>query len=198
MMVEGIANTRVRRGSSGWKLGIPAALVVLFGAVSVPASANPVTFDFMESNPSSGVYEYDYTVTNTGEWGPGFDIYEVLFDLYPGEVLSNTNPNPDWDSIYGSTFVDSFSLLPGESDIPAGSSLAGFGFTLDNPVDIHTVPYMVLFTNPQDHGGIFDDLNDNNDGPVVYTPEPATLVLVGSSIVGFLSRRKFQGSTQRT
>ena len=38
MMVEGIANTKVRRGSGGWKLGIPAALVVLFGAVSVPAS----------------------------------------------------------------------------------------------------------------------------------------------------------------
>ncbi len=198
MMVEGIANTKVRRSSGRWRLENLVALVVLFGAASVPASANPVTFDFIESNPSSGVYEYDYTVTNTGEWGPGFDIYEVLFDLYPGEVLSNTNPNPDWDSIYGSTFVDSFSLLPGESDIPAGSSLAGFGFTLDNPVDIHTVPYMVLFTNPQDHGGIFDDLNDNNDGPVVYTPEPATLVLVGSSIVGFLSRRKFQGSTQRT
>ena len=79
MMVEGIANTKVRRGSSGWKLGIPAALVVLLGAVSVPASANPVTFDFIESNPSSGVYEYDYTVTNTGEWGPGFDIYEQSY-----------------------------------------------------------------------------------------------------------------------
>ena len=198
MIVEGIANTKVRRGSGGWRLGIPAALVVLFGAVSVPASANPVTFDFIESNPSSGVYEYDYTVTNTGELGPGYDIYEVFFDLYPGEVLSNTNPNPDWDSIYGSTFVDSFSLLPGESDIPAAGSLAGFGFTLDNPVDIHTVPYMVLFTNPQDHGGIFDDFNDNNDGPVIYTPEPATLVLVGSSVAGLLSRRKFQGSTQQT
>ena len=198
MNVEGIANTKVRRGSGRWRLGNLVALVVLLGAVSVPASANPVTFDFIESNPSPGVYEYDYTVTNTGEWGPGYDIFEVFFDLYPGEVLSNTNPNSDWDSIYGSTFVDSFSLLPGESDIPAGSSLAGFGFTLDNPVDIHTVPYMVLFTNPQDHGGIFDDLNDNNDGPVVYTPEPATLVLVGSSIVGFLSRRKFQGSTQQT
>jgi hypothetical protein len=197
MMVEGIANTKVRRGSGRWRLGNLVALVVLLGAVSVPASANPVTFDFIESNPSPGVFQYDYTVNNTGEFGPGADIFEVFFELSPGTVLSNSNPT-DWDSIVGSTFVDSFSLIPGGSDIPAGSSLAGFGFTLDSEVDIHTVPFFVLFTNAEDHNGIFDDHNDENDDPLVNTPEPATLVLVGSSIVGFLSRRKFQGSTQQT
>src|ERR1700704_230144 len=130
MIVKAVTGAKARCGSDRWKLGMMVSLVVLFGAVSVPASAVPVTVTFAETTVCCTTYLYNYTVTNTGELGPGFNIFDVFFtNLSPGVVVNIVLPG-GWDSNPdGDTFVDSFSTdIP--FDIVAGSFRSGFGFTV--------------------------------------------------------------------
>jgi hypothetical protein len=200
MIFEKLGNTRRRSHRS--RFGILVALVALFGALSVPASAMPVQVFVSETNVGGGNFRYDYTVLNTGALGPGFNIFDFFIDYLGGDVLNVVVPT-GWDSNptnpvpSGTSFVDSFSLST-SFDILAGNALGVFKYTLDHRVG--SVPFSVLFTNPHepnDRLQVYGETSNDPPPPVAAVPEPATVVLLGVSLAGLLSRRQFQSSRRK-
>lgn len=186
-------------------------LVVLFvltlTLMAVPAMAD--TFDFTFTNASgdavlsgqlggdpigkdalgNDVFAITYgsaTFSDTA-WNGGNGTYSV--------ALNPNSPNPANSTVPVGYFTYDDLLTPWA---PAGGALDGYGLLVLNGPDTLAIyiggtgignPY---YWQLADSGGY---RVGGNDGSLVVTPEPASLLMFGSGILGFLgvARRKFLG-----
>jgi hypothetical protein len=151
-------------------------VLTLLVCVSAITAAPVVTYT--ETSLPFGI-EYDYTVTNPLDsvTDAGSDLYDIIFTFtsIPTLVLVPLG----WDFSQADMTVQAFSLQVGPppigTDVPPGSSLAGFTFLF--PEAVGPVNFSTSLINP-----------GNPDAPVVLTgtatpaapiPEPNTVLLCG-------------------
>jgi hypothetical protein len=150
---------------------------------------------YFETQLAPSLWEYDYLLYNTSDpiVDAGYDIFDFTLFFDPLAGISGISDPTDWIDIAGAGFIDWFSISPGApplgADIAPGAFLGGFSFTSD--LKLGDLLYEVTFTNPLDP---FNPLVQSSTSTLI--PEPATLLLVGSGIVGLgIIRRRIGRGT---
>jgi len=169
-------------------------VAVIFGLSNGIVWATPSAQVLYSETPlGGGLWEYDYTFYNTSDpiADAGYDLYDLFLNVSPAVTLSNILSATNWDFISdSSTFIDWSSTMPGEppigSDIAPGTSLSGFSLTSDT--QLASLSFDATLSNPNDpiNPVVFP-------GTTALVPEPSTLILVGSGLIGLTGygRKKF-------
>ena len=131
---------------------------------------------------AEGIWRYDYILYNTSD--PGNDIYDFALYFAPEVTFMNILSPPDWFSISGSgdpslpSFIEWYSDFGAE--ITPGNSLSGFSFQINYQAG--DIPFDIYLTDPSGEPSLYS-------GTTTPVPEPATLFLLGSGLVGLLFLR---------
>jgi len=171
------------------------ATVLIFS--SIAHAGVPPTADFLynEIDKGTGWWQYDYTLFNTSPIGhAGIDLYDLFLYFDPSASLNVLSMPSGWDWTDGAGFIDVFSMNPGAppigTDIAPNSSLGGFSFEFDYQAGM--LPFDATFVNPYDLDNPF--VVSGTTAPKSSIPEPSTILLLGSGLVGLAGlRRKFKG-----
>lgn len=159
-------------------------------AVAVPM----VDISYVETDLGGGLWEYDFTVSNTGDpvADAGFNVYDVFFTFDLAITASVVSLPMDWDGIDGPGFFGAFSLLPGEppfgADIGPGASLGGFVLQFD--AQVADLAYEAMIENPLDFFEPVILTGTATDTSQIPVPEPSTLVLLCAGLVGITMVRR--------
>lgn len=164
--------------------------VLLAGIVARtgPAEGGPLAGAFyFETDLGGGSWQYDYTFTNSSD--PGYDLYDVYFDLNPSVTMGIGGLPFGWDG-FGDLGVGEVFSLDSVYDVLPGHSLNGFRFTFD--AQVGPLQFTGVFTNPD------DPLNPTVvagllSGPAASAvPEPSIALLLGTGLAStaLLKRRR--------
>ena len=171
---------------------ILALLVMIVSIFAMPILASAAlpsaSVLYLEQEIAPGMWQYDYTVTNTS--APGSDLYSLRLNL--GSVINFTGAALplSWIGLpregnNTNDFLRTVSMS-GASDITAGNSLGGFSFTTQQRIgDVEgDVEYEAEFWNGQNTSIIA--------GTVAVAPEPVSTVLflTGGAAMFIRSRMK--------
>jgi len=187
------------------------ALALLAGCVFASFANASITVSLSSvTNPSLGVYDWNYSVTLDGNEGVGYPNTTSFFTVYdfPGLQSATINTGPGWATptiqLVGMTPSTQSSItdnpsIDNVSFTYTGSQLAGTGgtvltFTL---VSVYGSPSSVLGVYAYNTSGesigsyILDDQGQGQLQVPNALPEPASLGLMGGSLIalGLLSRR---------
>ena len=167
---------------------ILALLVMIVSIFAMPILASAAlpsaSVLYLEKEIEPGMWQYDYTVTNTS--ARGSDLYSLRLNL--GSVINFTGAALplSWIGLpregnNTNDFLRTVSMS-GAYDITAGSSLGGFSFTTQQR--IRDVEYEAEFWNGQNTSIIA--------GTVAVAPEPVSTVLflTGGAAMFIRSRMK--------
>jgi len=171
-------------------LGILAAVwLITLGGVSL-GSPVPDT-SYLEEPLGGGMWEYDFTVTNTSD--PVTDASENLFDVLftpdPNATFTDLSLPLGWSGDFGLGFAHLYSLDPGPpptgTDIAPGASLGGFDLLSDVRLG-GQLTYIALFVDP--NGGDPIVAQGTGSPTNVPIPEPATVFLFALGAAYLLRR----------
>ena len=158
-------------------------LTIMIGILVATVSgvyATTIMYDL--SNLGADRWEYTYSVTNNS-MSSSIEEFTIYFDLGLYENLAVGSTPTEWDAIViqpdpalGDGFYDALALVTG---IAPGATVSGFSVSFDWLVA--GIPGSQLFevVDPI----TFDILDSGNTAPV---PEPATLLLLGSGLIGLI------------
>ncbi len=167
---------------------ILALLIMIVSIFAMPILASAAlpsaSVLYLEQEIAPGMWQYDYTVTNTS--APGSDLYSLRLNL--GSVINFTgDPLPaGWRGLpwEGNNTNSVLRAMSGSAatDITAGNSLGGFSFTTQERIG--AVNYEAEFWNGQNTSIIA--------GTVAVAPEPVSTVLflTGGAAMFIRSRMK--------
>jgi len=189
-------------------------LTLTLGAASAMASLYYVTVD---TSALSGTYGFYASLTDGGTPGTG-NVALSLFNFGGGAASgSATNSGGgSGDLSAGFTLSDSANFFSDVSQSFTAGSQLGFLLALPDVADSPTPDHLSIFLLDPAHGAIFSTGNPNFAGmievdlgsapvanftfngedarlqapTVQVVPEPASMLLVGSGLLGFLKRRK--------
>lgn len=163
-------------------VSVGASIVLVLLSISTASAGHITTIDVTVTEDD--LFAYEYLLTNGGE-DSIFDF--TLIDLGPVVLGSITAPDLDsdlstieWDFDAGPGFIDWFSTDP-SFDIAPGASLDGFSY--ESKFGPTTVTFLTVGADP--------DTGEPTDVEIGSTigaaPEPSSLVLLGTGIVGLLA-----------
>jgi autotransporter-associated beta strand protein len=137
--------------------------------VTGPVVGDPVLITAQQTNPSPGLWDYAFTVTNL-QSPTGTALRQVLFDFGNGANPTALSPIPSgWLSSHDAASVDFYSATPGSP--PAGSDLA---------------PGQMLETLQLQAGLALDSIPFTaqlfNDNSSVSTPFQGTAIVAGGTL----------------
>lgn len=164
-------------------ISFSALLLVFWMALPPTAEATPTATAIYEEtfDLGTGLFTYDYTLTNTSLPADGTFIFDFFLDVapFPGAVLSGINGPAGWNDL-GNIFSDNATFIDWNaslgSEIAPGVSLDGFLFSSD--LAIGDRPFTVLFAD-----GSGTPLGSSFDGTSAI-PEPGSLLLLVSGLAG--------------
>ena len=169
------------------------AISVLSGGVVWATPSSQALYSWTDLG--GGQWRYDFTLYNTSDpiSEAGYDLYDFYLSFDPMVTVAKVpdiGSPPDWDffSDY-SSFIQWTSSLPGEpptgSDIPPGGSLGGFTFISDR---LLSPPYFDTYiTNPITP---WDPVSFSGYATPLLVPEPCTLLLICSGLIGLVGFRR--------
>jgi hypothetical protein len=162
------------------RLLFPATLTAIaLLSSSLAAHANSIFFEGQSGD------KYNY----------GIDVTSAYFIIEPGNTLTFTGladvtgANSNFAPTFTATFTSTSATFSNPTGLEFGSGVYPDFFTIDSTAPLGTVMYTVDTTS-----GI---LSGTVRGPASVAPEPSTLALFGTGILGLagMARRKFLPQT---
>ena len=172
-------------------------LALLLAASVVPARANLIADPGFESCVNLGFTPPSWTATTSGECdsNPHTGNWDADFS-HAASTLSQTITTVTGDNYDFSFWLEVLPVSPdfftasfGSNEVLDVVNVSGFvGYTLEDfTVTATGTSTTVAFSGETNHGGwILDDVSVTDQGP--SAPEPASLVLLGSGLLGIAWR----------
>jgi hypothetical protein len=170
-------------------LVVATVFVVSMFMISAMALASPsASILYNETDLGGGLWQYDYTFNNTSTASEY--LYKVYLD-FGQELTATGSPLPSgwfgtmWEGTNPTTYLDAMTI-DSSYDIAAGSSLNGFGFTVN--YQLGNVAYSAEF---DDHAGNISPISGTT-APIVPEPVSSILFLTGGATLAvrrYLRRR---------